>query len=152
MKSGGELYTILILIGVRHYSLQAWTGVMCDESVMPVQIDAAFGKAAPTLSVWIIPFFSPGTRSSWLFTLHACRITPGIPFRVDQLCLSADKSEEGLSVDWSKDCSNRREGCRAFRHAALAFSFLPSNLKPDRHQGGHLTCQFHIEILIFKEL
>lgn len=51
MKSGGELYAILILIGVRHCSLQAWTGVMCDKSVMPAQIYAAFTKAAPTLSI-----------------------------------------------------------------------------------------------------
>lgn len=155
-KSWGGLYTILVLIGVTRYSLPSSSdrsGVWWKESVMPVLwIYAALTKAAPTLWVWIIQFFSPETCSCWLFTLHACRITPGIPFGVDQLCLSADKSQEGLCADWSKDCSNRREGCHAFRHTAHAFSFLPSNQKLDRHQGSHLACPCPIEKIIFKEL
>lgn len=156
MKSWGELYTILILIGVTCYSLPSSSDrsdVWWKECVMPVLwIYAALAKAAPTLSVWIIPFFSPETCSSWLFALHACRITPGIPFGVDQLCLPADKSQEGLGAARSKDCSNRREGCHAFQHTAHAFIFLPSRQKLDRHQGSHLARPFRIEILIFKEL
>lgn len=150
MKSGGELYAILIWLesGIVAFKLgQEWcvTGLQCQCRFM-------LHSQRLHLLCQFESFNFSGTCSSWLFTLHACRITPGIPFWVDQLCLCADKSQKGLSTDWSKDCSNRRESCHAFWHTAHAFSFLPSNLKLDRHQESHLTCPFHIEILIFKEL
>lgn len=111
MKSWGWLYRILIMIGVTYFSLPSRSGrrdVRGEESIMPVLwIYAAVTEAASTLSVWIIQFFNPETCSSWLFTLHACRITSGIPFGGEQLCLSAEKCQQGLSAGWPKDGSSR---------------------------------------------
>lgn len=118
MKSWGWLYRILIMIGVTHFSLPSRSGrrdVWQEESIMPVLwIYAAVTEAASTLPVWIIQFFNPEACSSWFFTLHACRIAPGMPFRLDQLCLSADKHLQGLSAGWPKDSSSRPGGLPCF--------------------------------------
>lgn len=115
MKSWGWLYRILVMIGVTLPSIWGRKDVWWKESIMPVLwIYAAVTEAAPTLSVWVIQFFNPETCSSWWFTLHAWRITPGIPFGVDQLCLSADKRQQGLSAGWPKHGSSRPGGLPCF--------------------------------------
>lgn len=156
MKSWGWLYRILIMIGVTHFSLPSRSGrrdVRQEESIMPVLwIYAAVTEAASTLSVWIIQFFKPETCSSWLFTLHACRITPGMPFRLDQLCLCADKHQQGLSAGWTKDGSSRPGRLPCFLVYSSYFQLPDIKSKTWQVPKKPFIMSIPIEILIFNEL
>lgn len=114
MKSWGWLYRILIMIGVTHFSLPSRSGrrdVRQEESIIPVLcIYAAVTEAASTLSVWIIQFFNPETCSSWLFMLHACRIT--LLDWTNCVCLQISISK--LSAGWPKDGCSRPGGLPCF--------------------------------------